>query len=193
VAALARQLRETPGLDQAAEQALARALRLLEPGTAAEAGAAAEPGSAAEEGAAAEAESPEPEAPAESEPLAPPEPPSDPIALRASADEALDRGDGGAAREALLSAARAHAADGGYDAALDACYLALAVAPGDADLHLELVDLYLARGWRAPAAEKLVLLERLLELDGDEESRGRVRAIAAAAFPDDPNLAALRS
>ena len=41
-----------------------------------------------------------------------------------------------AARERLLAAAAAHRAAGRSMAALDACYLALAVAPADVDLHL---------------------------------------------------------
>ena len=117
----------------------------------------------------------------------------DPMALRAEADDALDRGDEAHARYALLEAARAHAASGQYDAAIDACHLALVVAPDDPDLHLELVDLYLLRGWHETAAEKLLLLDRLLALDGNETSRARLRAIVVAAFPDEPSLADIRS
>ena len=68
---------------------------------------------------------------------------------------------------------------------------ALAVAPSDTDLHLALVDLYMTRGWRAPAAEKLLLLSRLIDLDGDGPARERLCSMIAARFPDDPRLAAI--
>ena len=54
-----------------------------------------------------------------------------------------------------------------------------------------LAELYLDRGWRAPAAEKLVLLGRLAQLNGDAETRARLCYLAAARFPDDPRLAAV--
>lgn len=137
----------------------------------------------------------EAEAPAPPPPAAPALalPARDPMALRAEADDALDSGDEEHARSALLEAARAHAASGQYDAAIDACHLALMVAPGNPDLHLELVDLYLLRGWHETAAEKLLLLDRLLDLDGNDASRARLRAIVVAAFPDEPSLAEIRS
>ena len=152
--------------DKAAEQALARALRVLE-GTApalarpvapAVLAGAAGPGAAT----AAAIEEPEPE-----------EPPADALALALEAEAALDAGDADTAREKLLAAAVAHQAAGRFAAALDACYGALAVAPSDTDLHLALVDLYMSHGWRAPAAEKLLLLGRLIELDGDGPARER--------------------
>src|SRR5207248_8982815 len=62
------------------------------------------------------------------------------------------------------------------DAALDACYLALSFAPDDPDVHLALIDLYLARGWRGQAADKLVLLRRLVELTDDAAAKERVAA-----------------
>ena len=52
--------------------------------------------------------------------------------------------------------------------AMDACYQALAIEPPDPDVHLLLAELYLDRGWRGPAADKLVLLGRLSRLTGDE-------------------------
>ena len=75
------------------------------------------------------------------------EPPPDVLVLALEAEEALDLGDLATARDRLLSLAAAHQAAGRYAAALDACYGALAVAPSDTNLHLALVDLYLARGW----------------------------------------------
>ena len=54
-----------------------------------------------------------------------------------------------------------------------------------------LAELYLDRGWRGPAAEKLVLLGRLAQLTGDGATRARLCYLAAARFPDDPRLAAV--
>ena len=183
-------LREAVG-DKAAEQALARALRVLE-GTApalARTAVAAAPASAAGEGIAAEAV-PEVEEPEVEEPEVE-EPPVDAAVLALEAEAALDAGDAATAREKLLATAAAHQAAGRFAAALDACYVALAVAPADTDLHLALVDLYLARGWRAPAADKLVLLGHLIELDGDGPARERLCSVIAARFPDDPRLTAI--
>jgi tetratricopeptide (TPR) repeat protein len=170
--------------DKAAEQALARALRVLE-GTAPAlarpvAPAALEGAGSGATAAAIAAEEPEPE-----------EPPADALALALEAEAALDAGDAETAREKLLAAAAAHHAAGRFAAALDACYGALAVAPSDTDLHLALVDIYMSRGWRAPAAEKLLLLSRLIDLDGDGPARERLCTMIATRFPDDPRLAAI--
>lgn len=177
-------LREAVG-DQAAEQALARALHVLEevapalPRTSAAAGpTVAGPDGAAEAG---------PEA---TEADAAP-PPPDVLALALEAEEALDLGDLATARDRLLSLAAAHQAAGRFAAAIDACYGALAVAPSDTNLHLALVDLYLARGWRPLAADKLLLLSHLIELDGDGPARERLCSVIASRFPDDPKLAAI--
>ena len=114
--------------------------------------------------------------------------PADATVLSIEADAALDAGEAGRARDALLAAARAHGAAGRFNAALDACYRALEVAPDDPELHLALVDLYLARGWRGLALEKLALLGRLVELDGDATAEEMVRSVAAASGADDPDL-----
>jgi tetratricopeptide (TPR) repeat protein len=180
---LTDKLREAVG-DQAAEQALARALHVLEgAGPAlARTPAAAGPAPATPDDAANAA----PEAPE-----AVVEPPVDVLALALEAEEALDLGDLATARDRLLSLAAAHQAAGRLAAALDACYGALAVAPSDTNLHLALVDLYLARGWRTPAADKLMLLSQLIELDGDGPARERLCSVIASRFPDDPRLAAI--
>jgi hypothetical protein len=47
------------------------------------------------------------------------------------------------------------------------------------------------RGWNSLAAEKLVLLGRLADLDDDQETRQRLCAVASRAFPDDEHLATL--
>lgn len=152
----------------------------------------------APEAAAPEGPPTEPEAteavPAELEPQSPAEPIAEPvglgIALGALAETALFAGDP-AARDHLLAAARAHRRAGRTAAALDACDLAIGVAPSDYDVHLLLADLYLDRGWRVLAVDKLLLLGRLVELDEDGAARERLCAIVAERLADEPRLASL--
>jgi tetratricopeptide (TPR) repeat protein len=123
-------------------------------------------------------------------PAAVPAPP-DPAILTLAVEEALEAGDLEEARTRALVAAQGHRAVGQFHAAMDACYQALAILPSDPDIHLLLAELYLDRGWRGPAADKLVLLGRLSLLTGDGMTRGRLCYLAAARFPDDPRLAAV--
>ena len=102
---------------------------------------------------------------------------------------AVSAGDLDAARDHALDAAAGHRAAGATVAAIDACYLALPGRPGDPGIHLALAELYLDRGWRAVAADKLVLLARLAELTEDRATRERVCSIAAARLADDQRLA----
>ena len=92
------------------------------------------------------------------------------------AETSLDQGDTASARGAYLELAEAHRGQGHIDAALDAGYQALSLAPGNVDLHLELIGLYLDRGWRAPAVEKLRLLHRLVDLGDEASARERLQA-----------------
>jgi tetratricopeptide (TPR) repeat protein len=112
------------------------------------------------------------------------------IALGALAETALYAGDP-AARDHLLAAARSHRRAGRTSAALDACDLAIAVAPSDVDLHLLLAELYLDRGWHLLAVDKVVLLGRLAELDDDGGARERIRALVAERLADEPRVADL--
>jgi len=123
--------------------------------------------------------------------VAEPPPPPDPALLTLAVEEALEAGDLEEARRRALVAAMGHRAVGQFHAAMDACYQALAILPSDPDIHLLLAELYLDRGWRGPAADKLVLLGRLWQLTGDGATRGRLCYLAAARFPDDPRLAAV--
>jgi tetratricopeptide (TPR) repeat protein len=190
VEALAIRLRALAG-DEAAERALAQVLRFLEPAAAAERpDLEDEPLATAWEGEPAKPiEEPQPEPEPEPEPEPGPEP--DPIALGAAGEAALDAGDSGAARDGLLAAADAYRRTGRALAAIDACYLALAVAPADVDLHLTLAELYLESGWRALAVDKLVLVGRLAELDEDPATRERVCRIVGGRLADEPRLAEL--
>jgi tetratricopeptide (TPR) repeat protein len=173
VESLARTLHDLPGNELAAS-ALERALGVGEP-------------------VAESAEGPDATAAAEgmAEPEEPPAPPPDGAVLTAEAEDLLDAGETDGARDRLILAARAHHANGRISAALDACYLALGIAPFDFELHLLLAELYLEQGWQTPAADKLVLLGRLVDLAGDSEGRQRICSLATTRIPDDERLAAL--
>jgi tetratricopeptide (TPR) repeat protein len=214
VESLVGRLRVSAG-DEKAERSLARALRILEPPVVEEVAVAEADGVAiegADAGASEVPEAPAPEATVESaqpEPLAAAEPtveaeplpepveaeplpePVDGNLIGAAAEEALAAGDHVAAREGLLAAAAAHRSVGRSVAAIDACYLALAIAPDDVDLHLLLAELYLERGWRAPAADKLVLLGRLASLADDSATRERICRLASQQLADEPRLTEL--
>ncbi len=69
---------------------------------------------------------------------------------------------------------------------MDACYQALAILPSDPDIHLLLAELYLDRGWRGPAAEKLVLLGRLAQLNGDGGDPGAAVRAGRRPLPRRP-------
>ncbi len=111
--------------------------------------------------------------------------------LSAAAESALDAGDRDEARRCYLEASAAQRSIGNLHAALDHCYQALALAPADGDVHLSLTELYLDRGWREPAAEKLYLLGRLSDLSGDDLTHARLCTVALDRFPEDPRLVAL--
>ncbi len=112
-------------------------------------------------------------------------------ALSAAAETALDGGDIDEARRCYLEASEAQRSIGNLHAALDQCYQALAISPADGSVHLALTELYLDRGWRTPAADKLVLLGRLADLDGDDMTRARLCTMAADRFPEDARFAAI--
>jgi tetratricopeptide (TPR) repeat protein len=168
VESIARRLREVPGQELAAA-ALERALGVTEP-------MEGETDRTASEDAHATAE---------------PVPPPDGAVLTAEAEDLLDAGDTDEARARLVLAAQAHYANGRISAALDACYLALGIAPFEFEVHLLLAELYLEQGWRSPAADKLVLLGRLADLAEDDDGRRRICDLASSRIPDDERLVAL--
>ena len=178
VEGLVARLRTAAPEDAAAADALQRALGVLDSG----------PGvtpRVAPTGSDAEADTA-----SDTAPSIPPGPP-DPALLTLAVEEALEAGDLDEARRRALVAAIGHREVGQFHAAMDACYQALAILPSDPDIHLLLAELYLDRGWRGPAADKLVLLGRLSQLTGDGATRARLCYLAAARFPDDPRLAAV--
>ena len=179
VQALVARLRASSG-DPIADQALERALGILE----------ADPVSIAEPAEiVAGRQSAAPEAP----PPAPTTrvPAADPASLRRAFEAALEVGNIGEARRKAVGAAAAYRAAGLFHAAIDACYDALAIAPADPGIHFALAQLYLDRGWRSLAADKLVLVGRLAELTGDAATRARLCDLAVRRFPEDARLAAL--
>lgn len=120
----------------------------------------------------------------------PPPPPFDPAGAMAAVEDAAATGNGEATREAALDAARGLRAGGQLHAAIDACYQALATNPADSGIHLTLAELYIDRGWRTVAADKLVLLTSLVDLERDRATRDRFCALAAR-IPDDARLEAI--
>lgn len=188
------------GEDRQVVDALDRALRVLEAvespadrtaasaSTAAETAAASpaepevttEPVATPAREAATEPAAPEPAAP---EPEGAPEPAvrvqPDPAVLRAVADALLDSGDIAGAGERLLALAALHRTAGRHDAAMDACLALLALTPADYRLQREIAAIQLERGWTGAAIEKLRLLARLADLDGDAAARAAIAAFAA--------------
>jgi len=100
-------------------------------------------------------------------------------------------GDPTAIRDSALAAAIGHRAADQPDAAIEACYLGLGLTPDDAGLHLALAELYLDRGWRTLAVDKLVLLARLADLADDPVTRARLCDVARTHLADEPRLTAL--
>ncbi len=128
-------------------------------------------------------------APAAAAAPAPPLP--DPEGLLAAAADAAAEGRVAEAVESYVAAAVAHLAAGEPAAAFDACQRGLEVAPGAPALHVELARLYLARGWHERAVEKLLLLDRLLEIDGDLAGRAAAADLIRHRLADEPRLADL--
>jgi hypothetical protein len=88
-----------------------------------------------------------------------------------------------AAIDAWLAESAEHRAAEHYDAALDACLRALVLDSSAARSHLELARVWLARGWRDLAAERVTLLERLLTLQPDDHVSTALRDLAAQMSP----------
>jgi tetratricopeptide (TPR) repeat protein len=192
LADLTELVRDAPG--GAAEAALARALRVLEEPVlvvSALVDAPGRGGPAAEETAGevvaegpAGAATPSRTTPLELVPI-------DVAAVSVRLEAAMASGDPQSGVRAIVAVSRELAAAGLDEAALDAADSALGLAPDDPDLHLVLVELYVARGWRTLAGDKLLLLGRLVELSGDAAVRDRLCAAATRLLPDDSRLAGL--
>jgi len=115
----------------------------------------------------------------------------DPIAHDLAFDAAIDAGDLDEAHRQAVASAAAHRATGSFHASIDACYEALAIAPADPAIHFALAQLYLDRGWRTLAADKLMLIGRLAQLSNDRATRARLCDLVLRLLPDEPRLVAL--
>jgi hypothetical protein len=113
-------------------------------------------------------------------------PPPNVETLMADATALIDAGDLVAARNLMLTAVAVHRAGGRPDAALDVCLQLLALAPGDAYVHLAIAGLQLDRGWQTLATEKIALLLRLTALTGDTQAEADVHALAAERVRNEP-------
>ncbi len=178
VQTLVARLRQNSG-DPSVAAALERALSVLE----------VEP-VAAPEAPVAPADEPPPTA-AEIPPKTRLVPPPDPVVLSRAFEAAVDAGNVDEARKQAVASASAYRAGGLFHAALDACYEALAIAPADPGIHFALAQLYLDRGWRTLAADKLLLIGRLARMTGDTASQARLCDLVVRRFPDDARLVAL--
>lgn len=96
-----------------------------------------------------------------------------------------------AAIDAWLDEARSHADDGQLDAALSACQEALTISSGSTRIHVELVRLYFRRGWRELAVERLLLVDRLLDLAPDAAAGDALVELARQNAAVDGRLAAI--
>ena len=186
VEAFARRLR-SDGRDVASTAALGRALAVLRepasiPRTASGAAEPAQPVSDGPDG----RDAPLPKA---GTPQPVPDQP-DQADLMAATETAIDAGDVDAVRTRALAASAAQRVSGLLEAALDTCYMALGVVPADPDIHLALAELYLDRGWRVSAVDKIILLGRLADLTGDEATHDRLVALVGDRLRDEPRLAA---
>jgi len=112
------------------------------------------------------------------------------VDLMAAAEAALDGDDLDAVRTRVLAASAGQRDAGQLEAALDTCYMALAVVPADPNIHLALAALYLDRGWRVSAVDKIILLGRLADLTDDAATHDRLAALVGERLRDEPRLAA---
>ncbi|MBI2763000.1 MAG: hypothetical protein HYX54_04520 [Chloroflexi bacterium] len=131
---------------------------------------------------------PEPRSPGSDAAPAPP----DPAVLRAVADALLDSGDLAGATQRYLALAALYRSEGRYDAAMDTCLALLAASPANHRLQLEIAAIQADGGWLDFATEKVRLLARLADLDGDGDVRAAIDAFAAERGLGPPEAAAAR-
>lgn len=96
-----------------------------------------------------------------------------------------------AAIDAWLDEARAYSDEGHLDAALDACQAALTLSCGATRIHLEMVRLYFRLGWQDKAVERLLLLDRLLELSPEPTAGQQLLELARRHSASDVRLAGI--
>lgn len=111
------------------------------------------------------------------------------------AEDAWRRGNFRAAIDSYVAAAAGHQQQGHLDAALDACQRALGLSLGAPSVHLQMARIYFQRGWNDRAIERLLLLDRMLDLEDDPATREGLRELARvhrAAAPSLTHLGAAR-
>jgi tetratricopeptide (TPR) repeat protein len=87
-------------------------------------------------------------------------------------------GDVGTASTAYLTAANGYVAVNDVDAAIDACLRGLEARPGNIDIHFVMAMLYLRQGWIELGVQRVVLIERRLDIDDDPLRRRALSALA---------------
>jgi tetratricopeptide (TPR) repeat protein len=116
--------------------------------------------------------------------------PADPGAVLAEAQALLDAGDVPGARTSLLALAAGLRRSGRLDAALDACFILMAIDPSDTAVQLEVAANQVERGWTVLAADKVRLLARLAELDpGGADAEAVARFAARHGLAGQPDHA----
>jgi tetratricopeptide (TPR) repeat protein len=96
----------------------------------------------------------------------------------ADGEEARRAGDLDRAAGAFHTAAMGYAAEGAFDAAIDACLRALEARPGAIDVHFTMAYLYLRRGWADLGVQRVKLIDHRLEIDADPRRRTALQALA---------------
>jgi tetratricopeptide (TPR) repeat protein len=108
-------------------------------------------------------------------------------------DRARAAGDLDRATASYHTAAIGYARGDHAASALDACLRALEARPGAIDVHFTMAQLYLRLGWADLGVQRILLIERRLEVDEDPRRRTAVRALARehrALSPELEQLAA---
>jgi tetratricopeptide (TPR) repeat protein len=114
-----------------------------------------------------------------------------PERLLMAAEDAQRSGHARVAIDSYVAAAAGYQQLHHLDAALDACQRALGVALGAPAVHLQMARIYFQRGWHDRAAERMLLLDRLLEMEDDPVTRDGLRELARLNQVSEPRLARL--
>lgn len=96
----------------------------------------------------------------------------------ADGEEARRAGDLDRAAGAFHAAGMGYAAEGAFEAAIDACLRALEARPGAIDVHFTMAYLYLRRGWADLGVQRVKLIDHRLEIDADPRRRTALQALA---------------
>jgi len=109
----------------------------------------------------------------------------------AEGNQARAAGDLDSAAAAFHAAALGYAAQGSFEAAVDACLRALEARPGAIDVHFTMAHLYLSRGWSRLGVQRVKLIDHRLDIDADPRRRAALQALARDYRTLDPELESL--